>query len=194
MSDRYCMCCGAKVIGEGKFCIECGAPLAGATTQNPAPMPKDSGVQPVGGVLPGVGGGFGTSAPEDKTLSMLAEYIERTQGTVGGDSCLEWVLNRRPDGSLQIDFYNNKVGYKEEIHKISPAPTDLWDRILAVKNQYRLIAASGANSHGMPGGTRTVKIVENGTVIRLTYGSLTSEENQAFSQLRELLTGTAGKF
>lgn len=193
MSDKYCKCCGTKVTGEEKFCVECGCLLADATTQEPVSIPKDTGRPVIGSFLhEGITNQLGKCVPADKTLCMLAEYIERTQGTVGADGYSEWVLNRRPDGSLQIDYYNNKVGYKEEIHKISPAPADLWDRILAVKNRYRLTESSGANSNGMPGGTQTVKLIENKAVIRLTFGNLTSEENRAFSQIRDLLTGRTG--
>lgn len=144
-------------------------------------------------IAPPVGTGInpmhmGKMSPVDDTLTMLAEYCTKTVATVGGDGYTEWVLNRRADGGLQLDYYRNYMGYTDEIHHIHPAPADTWDKIVAIKEKYLLQAPSPKLIQGMCGGYSVVKIRDGDTCIRLTSGSLTDEEREAFFLIQSILT------
>lgn len=190
MSYKFCSVCGYQIIGKAKFCTECGTPLKETPTAGEA-VPVPPTAPPIGYTIPiaeGVPTKMGKLSPVDETLTMLAEYCEKTVATVGGDGYTEWVLNRCKDGKLQIDYYRNYVGYEEEIHYSYPAPDNTWDRITAVKEQYLLGNPSGIRLPGMCGGYSLVKIREGDSVIRLTTGSMTIEENTAFSMIKKILT------
>ncbi len=193
MLMKICTVCGYQIIGNAKFCAECGAPMKEAPASDEAvPVPP---IAPPTGFDAPVGAGvpmkMGKTSPADDTLTFLAEYCDKTVATVGGDGYTEWVLNRRADGKLQIDYYRNYVGYDEEIHCSYPATNDTWDRITAIKEQYLTGNSSGIRLPGMCGGYSLVKIREGDSVIRLTAGNMTAEESTAFSMIRQILTDKA---
>lgn len=199
MSQKYCTECGAKLPESGKFCAECGAPLLCTKSEK---IPADSQpTPPYIGFAPPIGTGqpfnpptkMGKMSPVDPTLTMLAEYCIKTVATVGGDGYTEWVLNQCADGSLQLDFYRNYVGYEEEIHKSYPAPDDTWDKIIAIKEKYNITKHSSEHSIGMCGGEALIKIREGDEAIRLSRGSLSTEENEAFLQIQNILVEIVSK-
>ncbi|HBL40424.1 MAG TPA: hypothetical protein DDY98_02190 [Ruminococcaceae bacterium] len=192
MAQKFCTNCGAPVLGNGSFCTECGLPLNAAESSTPfISTPLNDTAAPVGFGQPSVPMQMGKLAPVDMTLTMLAEYCTKTVATVGGDGYTEWVLNQCSDGSLQVDYYRNYVGYEEEIHSTFPAAQDTWEKIIAIKERYNLKTPSAERNFGMCGGYEIVKIRDGDVAIRLTTGMLTQEERQAFLQIKALLIGIA---
>ena len=177
---KICPVCGYQTHEKAKFCAQCGTSLK----ETPA---ADVAVStPIGADVPTK---IGKLSPADNTLTMLAEYCDKTVATVGGDGYTEWVLNCRKDGKLQMDYYRNYVGYAEEIHHAYPAPDDTWDRITAIKEQYLLDNDTPKIMQpGMCGGYSLVKIREGDSVICLTTGSMTAKEHTAFSMIKQILT------
>lgn len=195
MAQKYCTECGAEIVGGGKFCTECGALLNGYSTEPVSDISSTAmpvGFAPFGGMSPQkIPTQMGKLSPVDETLTMLAEYCIKTVATVGGDGYTEWVLNRRADGNLQLDYYRNYMGYEEEVHQSCPAPADTWDKILTIKEKYNLQNPPAERNIGMCGGERLVKIRDGETAIRLVYGTLTAEENEAFSLIQKIITEIA---
>lgn len=190
MEEKYCSTCGSVVAYKAKFCHECGALLtdnnvSATPIQNIPFNTSDVPVKIENNNIPKV---MGKRAPEDKSLTMLAEYCIKTVATVGGDGYTEWVLNRKVDGTLQLDYYKNYVGYTEEIHEIFPAPLDTFDRILKIKEQYSLKNPEQGSNFTMCGGYSLVKICGGDSVIRLTNANLSDKERTAFSEIQKILT------
>lgn len=188
MANGFCKTCGVQTTDTMKYCPNCGSPLKEqeGTAQFPA-------VPPVMTHPPGIPTKMGKLAPTDNTLTMLAEYCTKTCATVGGDGYTEWVLNRRTDGSLQVDYYRNYMGYTDEIHETYPAPDDTWDRILAIKEKYDLKNPPFNINMGTCGGYSLIKISDGDKAIRITSGMLTREQSEAFSLVQGILVGIASK-
>ncbi|MCQ2456660.1 MAG: zinc ribbon domain-containing protein [Clostridia bacterium] len=205
MAQKFCTECGARLPENSLFCAECGTPIisagkpASSVETKPASVGDAVPVVIPGGISYPVAGQaniptkMGKMSPVDESLTMLAEYCSKTMATVGGDGYTEWVLNRCADGTLQLDYYRNYVGYEEEVHETFPAPADTWDRILSIKEKYHLANPPSWLNMGMCGGERIVKIREGDTVIRLVWGSLNDSYNKAFSLIKEILTGIGSK-
>ena len=205
MAQKQCKSCGAFTSAANKFCPECGTRFDESMVTVPKndAVPKNDGIPkppimpmmpaPTGGVtvVPGANGSplhLGTRTPDDPTLTMLAEYCRKTVATVGGDGYTEWVLHRRADGGLQIDYYRNYVGYEKEIHTVKEVTDDVWDNILKVKKKYRLTDPPSERSMGMCGGEVIVKICDGDEVIRLVRGGLNEKENEAFGLIAGILS------
>lgn len=188
MAQKYCTECGARLIENSRFCPECGSLILSERNNNP----PAGFAAPVGfAQFNNTPAKMGKLSPADNSLTMLAEYCRKTVATVGGDGYTEWVLNRCENGTLQLDYYRNYMGYEEEVHEIHPAPADTWDRITSIKEQYNLQNPPAERNLGMCGGETIIKIREGDSVIRLTYGALTVEENEAFSKIRNILVAIA---
>lgn len=185
MGMNICSSCGAKAEDGAKFCTVCGKSLSAS----PAPPAVPRGV-----VAPGAfPRHMGKAAQVDPSLKMLAEYCRKTVATVGGDGHTEWVLYQCPDGALQLHYFENYMGYEEEIHKIRPASADTWEKILAVRDKYNLQPLPANRSMGMCGGYSVLKICDGENNLRIVTGMLTKEESQAFGEISAIITGCAEK-
>ncbi len=195
---KVCTACGYRNNEKAKFCSQCGTSLKEIQAEEVEVVSEPAASPPVGFAVP-IGYAapvrqsnqpkMGKMSPVDDTLTMLAEYCNKTVATVGGDGYTEWVLNRCANGTLQLDYYRNYVGYEEEIHHSYPAPDDTWDRITQIKEQYLTGNASGIRLPGMCGGYSLVKIREGDSTVCLTTGNMTAEENTAFLIIKQILTG-----
>ena len=191
MAKNYCSCCGASIKESDVFCSECGFMLK--MKSNYVPNNEDIEQPIINGpvvnpFMPNMNTSMGKLAKIDDDLQMLGEYCTKTVATVGGDGYTEWVLYRNPQGELQLHYFRNYMGYENEIHNSCIAPTDTYEKMLAIKDECHLTVESGKNSHGMPGGYEYIKICIDNEVIRLNTGNLTDEELSAFKQVKQLLT------
>jgi len=187
---KYCCECGAEMNNDSHFCPECGAPYK----ENQS---VDYQVQPVQTDIPSIDQNrmnrirfnqMGKVTEPDPSLTMLVEYCTKTVATVGGDGYTEWVLYKREDDSLQLDYFSNYIGYENEIHSSHSVTNEIWDKINQIKEQYDLNKPTLENMPGMCGGVQLVKIVENDKVYRLEYGKLTEKQNEGFWLIKDLLT------
>lgn len=192
MAQKYCTCCGNLLKGNERFCEECGMPTGKPKfpfeNKKTAESPSVAENGATWGASVHLRTAMGKLAPSDDTLTMLAEYCTKTVATVGGDGYTEWVLNRRADGGLQLDYYRNYVGYENEIHTIAEAPGDTWERIVAIKDKYRLGEVPNERNVETCGGYTLVKIREGEKMIRIVNGLLNENERTAFIMIKDILT------
>lgn len=186
--EKKIMCvCGFEFAESGKFCPECGTPLAKikeagqsstvhtAPAEHPFPMEY-----PPCGIMCGAAGTAPSEAeeptrtpPDDKELKLLVDCCQKTLATGCGDSSDETVLYLdEKSGEYQIHTYYRGFGSLKEKHRGYKTDKSACEKVYQLILESGLTACSENSFAGMTGGEYVCKFVYENKVYRLTTANV----------------------
>lgn len=104
----------------------------------------------------------------DEGLTMLAEYCEKTEGTVGGNGYTEIVLYKRGENEYEVHSYSKYEDMDEEAHYAYKSSEEVADKVIEFTKQAKLSDYENSHDYGMVGKTIVVKFLEGEKMYRIT--------------------------
>ena len=122
----------------------------------------------------------------NKACEMVFDYYEATVGTVGGDGYDEFVLYRRPNGSMLMAKYSKWGDEKESCRACTVSDSALYD-CLKIVDESKMRKWNEQDGVAITGASYVVKFCEAERTVRVTSGNMPEDGTRAFGQIEQVL-------
>ena len=122
----------------------------------------------------------------NKACEMVFDYYEATVGTDGGDGYDEFVLYRRPNGSMLMAKYSKWGDEKESCRACSVSDSALYD-CLKIVDESKMRKWNEMDGLAITGASYVVKFCEAERTVRVTSGNMPEDGTRTFGEIEQVL-------
>ena len=122
----------------------------------------------------------------NKACEMVFDYFEATVATVGGDGYDEFVLYRRPNGTMLMAKYSKWGNEKESCRACMVTDSALYD-CLEIVDAGKMRKWNGMDGIGITGAEYVVRFCEADRLVRVTSGNMPEDGQSVFGRIEQVL-------